>query len=210
MTTPAKHDALQTKPSDGAPATPTRSPVARLTAKSSEPAWAMIDSNIDPQHVVLRISDLMLRYDCSKTTACALVNEPDFPGQVAPRCWRLDHVMESEDARAWAGRVRPTPRRRTTSPASNVPARASSAAHPRLVPGRRQCDGRSHNFQRHAEEGLEEAAVSDRKGSRGHYRTGLAGQAVRTYGQFLGLPGGVQETQRRRNGCIARWLSLHR
>ena len=108
MTTPAKHDALQTKPSDGAPATPTRSPVARLTAKSSEPAWAMIDSNIDPQHVVLRISDLMLRYDCSKTTACALVNEPDFPGQVAPRCWRLDHVMESEDARAWAGRVRPT------------------------------------------------------------------------------------------------------
>lgn len=76
------------------------------------------DSNVNPQHVMLKIPDLMARYGCGKTIACAKVNEPDFPGEVAPRRWRLDHVMACEEARAWAGRSRPAS---TTTPTETGP-----------------------------------------------------------------------------------------
>ena len=103
MPTPKK-----TKPtvqSDPNPCKPTkpRQPAAYTTP----PEYMLSDPPISPQHVMLKISDLMERYGCGHTTACAEVNEPDFPGTVAPRTWRLDHVMACEDARAWAGRVFP-------------------------------------------------------------------------------------------------------
>jgi len=79
----------------------------RTDAYSAPSPYKLLDSNVSPQHVMLKIADLMQRYGCGKTTACDRVNEPDFPGEVAPRCWRLDHVLMYEDARAWAGRGRP-------------------------------------------------------------------------------------------------------
>ena len=62
--------------------------------------------DVASQHVFLTLGDIMTRYGCGKTTACALVNEADFPGEVAPRRWRLDHVLEHEDAKARTERTR--------------------------------------------------------------------------------------------------------
>ncbi len=51
----------------------------------------------DPRHTFVGTQDLMARYGLGKTTICALVKEPDFPGQVAPRRWRLDQVLAYEE-----------------------------------------------------------------------------------------------------------------
>jgi hypothetical protein len=48
----------------------------------------------------------MARYGLTKTSICALVKQPMFPGEIAPRQWRLDHILEYEDARGRGGRHR--------------------------------------------------------------------------------------------------------
>lgn len=94
--------AVQSDPNPRKPSKP-----RRPATYSTPPAYMLSDTTISSRHVMLKIPDLMARYGCGNTTACARVNDPDFPGEVAPRTWRLDHVMACEDARAWAGRVRP-------------------------------------------------------------------------------------------------------
>lgn len=63
---------------------------------TSDPAATVAD----PQHTFLGIPELMARYGRKKTTICALVKQPDFPGEAAPRRWRLDHVMAYEQRAA--------------------------------------------------------------------------------------------------------------
>lgn len=52
---------------------------------------------LDPEHTFVGVPDLMARYGREKTTICALVKRAGFPGEVAPRRWRLDHVMAYEE-----------------------------------------------------------------------------------------------------------------
>ena len=52
---------------------------------------------LDPQHIIVGIAELMERYGRKKTTICVIVNDPRFPGEIAPRRWRMDHVLRYED-----------------------------------------------------------------------------------------------------------------
>lgn len=60
-------------------------------------------THADPRHVFVGVGDLMERYGIGKTSAYALVKAPDFPSPVAPRTWRLDHVMAREDRLSQGG-----------------------------------------------------------------------------------------------------------
>ena len=62
---------------------------------------------LDPQHIIVGIAELMERYGRKKTTICVIVNDPRFPGEIAPRRWRMDHVLRYEDL--LASRKRDTP-----------------------------------------------------------------------------------------------------
>jgi hypothetical protein len=78
---------------------------------------------LDTHHVILGTAELMDRYGLKKTSICALVKQPMFPGEIAPRRWRLDHILDYEDAKGRAGRHRGAP---TTAPVAESPPAATT------------------------------------------------------------------------------------
>ena len=62
---------------------------------------------LDPQHIIIGVSDLMERYDRGRTTISKIINGEHFPSPIAPWRWRLDHVLRYEELRASIKRDKP-------------------------------------------------------------------------------------------------------